>query len=129
MPSSTPPNLGEILADVPDFKAQWLALKGSLTYAKSSLTRKLNSELILAKTSKPCVTSTGPELTVQQIQFNTNYKLYLSKSPSCLQTFEKAGSSILEFLSMAQPEDATQMGKLEEYVEYIIAEEKGKIIQ
>ena len=77
MPSSAPPNLGEILADVPEFKAQWLALKGSLTYAKSNLTRKLNRELLLARSSKPCVTSTGPELTVQHIQFNTNYKLYL----------------------------------------------------
>ena len=60
MPSSAPPNLGEILADVPEFKAQWLALKGSLTYAKSNLTRKLNNELLLAQSSKPCVTSTGP---------------------------------------------------------------------
>ena len=67
MPSSNPPNLGEILADVPEFKAQWLALKGSLTYAKSNLNRKLTSELSLAESSKPCLTNTVPELTVQLI--------------------------------------------------------------
>ena len=59
MPSDTPPNLAEILADVPLFKAQYLALKGALTYAKGQLTRKMNSELKLAQTSKPCVDSTG----------------------------------------------------------------------
>ena len=123
MPSSTPPNLAEILADVLAFKAQYLALKGSLTYAKASLTRKLNSELQLDQTSKPCVDSTGPELTVQQIQFNTNYKLFLAKSPSWLTTFEEACDSMLKFLSTCQPEDATLMGKIEEYVEYVVAEE------
>ena len=120
MPSTPSPNLGEILADVPEFKAQWLALKGTLTYAKSNLTRKLTSELLLAESSKPSITNPGPELTVQQIQFNTNYRWYLTKSPSWLQTFEKACDSMLKFLSTAQAEDVQIMGKLQEYTDYII---------
>ena len=123
MPSDTPPNLAEVLADVPAFKAQYLAFKGALTYAKGSLTRKLNSELKLAQTSKPCVDSTGPTHTVQMIQFNTNYELFLAKSPSWFTTVEEACDSMLKFLSKCQPEDATLMGKIEEYVEHVVAEE------
>ena len=67
MPSDPPPNLGEILADVPLFKAQYLALKGALTMAKGQLTRKMNSELKLAENSKPCVDSIGSIHTVQLI--------------------------------------------------------------
>ena len=123
MPFPSPPNLGEILADVPEFKAQQLALKGTLTYAKSNLTRKLTNELALAESSKPSATNPGPELTVQQITFNTNFKLYLTISPSWLQTIEKACDSMLKFLSTVQPEDMQIMGKLQEYSEYIISEE------
>ena len=121
MPS--PPNLGEFLADVPDFKAQWLALKGTLTYAKSNFTRKLNDELALAESSKPSAANPGPELQVQLITFNTNYNLYLTKSPSWLQTFENACDTMLAFLSTAQPEDVQIVGKLQEYKEHIISEE------
>ena len=83
---SGPPNLGEILVDVLDFKAQWLALKGTLTYAKSNFTRKLNEELALAELSKPSA-DPGPELQVQLITFTSNYGLYLKKSPGWLQKF------------------------------------------
>ena len=92
------------MVNVPEFKAQWLALKGTLTYAKSNLTRKLNEELALAEQSKPSA-EPGPELQVQFITFNSNYGLFLKKAPGCLQTFEAACDAMLAFLSTAQPED------------------------
>ena len=92
-----PPNLGEILADIPDLKAQWLALKSTLTYAKSNLTRKLNDELARVESSKPSA-DPGPELQVQLIKFTSNYGLYLTKPPSWLQTFENACDTMLAFI-------------------------------
>ena len=90
MPGS--PNLGDILVNVPEFKAQWLALKGTLTYAKSNLTQKLNEELASAELSKPSA-DPGPELQVQLITFTSNYGLFLKKIPGWLQTFENGCES------------------------------------
>ena len=72
-------NLGDIVVNVPEFKAQWLALQGTFTYAKSNLTRKMNEEFALAKQTKPSA-EPGPELQVPFITFNSNYGSFLKKS-------------------------------------------------
>ena len=60
------PSLTDIEMLVPEQKATWAALRGSLTHSKFNLTQKLNEELESAEKLKPSAQS-GPGSKVQNV--------------------------------------------------------------
>ena len=82
----------------------------------------MNEELALADQIKPSA-QPGLELQVQLITFNSNYGLFLNKSPLFLHTFESAIDAMLAFLLAIQSDDLQAQNKLKEYKDWMVTEE------
>ena len=106
-----------------DVKTRWTALSGTLTYAKSSLTRKMNQETSTAGGSIPDKDATGAIANLQAIKFMQNYQTFLQKAPSWLANFESANEDVLCFLNGMVTADSEAQEKFDKYIKLAETEE------
>ena len=103
----------------------WSALKGNLRHSKDGLTRKLRQEAIDSEALRPTATS-GPEMRVQAIKYNSFYKLFRKRTPLLLETFEAASDAVLGFLAELEgtQEETVNKDKIKSCVKWMETEEK-----
>ena len=106
-----------------EVKAKWVALNNTVTYTKSTLTRKLKKEIVLAQEPIPNSSATGTEANIQAVTFSSNYQLFLANAPAWLQNFEAASDEALCFLSGIVAEDPADKEKLKKYIDWVMEEE------
>ena len=121
MPSS-PCNMADMITQ-PELKAKWVALHNTVTYTKSTLTRKMNKEVTLAQASIPKTGTTSTETNVQVVTFLSHYNLFLANAPQWLQNFEVASDEVLCFRSGFVSEDPAEKAKLKKYTDWMLEEE------
>ena len=112
---SSPPFKLVLLINDKDVKSQWTALSGTFTYAKSSLTRKMNQEKDTAIGSIPDKDAVGATTNLQSIIFWQNYLTFLNIASGWLSNFESASEDVLCFLNgmvTADSEAQEKVGKI-----------------